>query len=426
MASAGYNKVSWNGIVSVQKLFVLRAAGLADSVGPVYIRWLAVTRTMANRTNPPASYKPKHLIPIVLRTLDVLDCFHDETTTLSLAEIIARTGVARASAFRIVKTLAHRGLLVQVPGSKRYRRVQQGQKTAIGYIGTSLRNPFAASVLEGLERSARTGGLRLVLFEPQTKSGDALTDVETAVAEGVRVMIHFHSPRDFAPMVSRKLRESNIAQIAIDIPQPDALYFGIDNFQAGFEGGQELGRYARQQWESKVDAVLLLDEAAAGSLVAERMSGAWYGIQQVVGPLSEKLLTRVDCSGQRDQAQKMTEAFLREHPRARRILIGSINDASGLGALDVVRRLKREQQVAIVGQDCIEEALCEIANPASAMLASVAHFPESYGAQVIELVLRLLRGEQVAPVTYTQHQLITRRNYRQYPLAFSPAPAETV
>lgn len=379
---------------------------------------------MANRTHPPASFKPKHLIPIVLRTLDVLDCFQDETTTLSLAEIIARTGVARASAFRIVKTLAHRGLLVQVPGSKRYRRVQQGQKTAIGYIGTSLRNPFAASVLESLERSARTGGLRLVEFEPQTKSSDALADVDTAVAEGVRVMIHFHTPRDFAPMVSRKLRESNIAQIAIDIPQPDALYFGVDNFQAGFEGGQELGRYARQYWVGKVDAVLLLDEAAAGSLVAERMSGAWYGIQQVLGPLPEKLLTRIDCGGQRDQAQKVTESFLQQHPRARHILIGSINDDSGLGALDVVRRLKREPQVAIVGQDCIEEALREIANPASAMLASVAHFPESYGAQVVELVLRLLRGEQVAPVTYTQHQLITRRNYHQYPFASNTSQSE--
>jgi ribose transport system substrate-binding protein len=171
--------------------------------------------------------------------------------------------------------------------------------------------------------------------------------------------------------------------------------------------------------------VLLLDEAAAGSLVAERMSGAWYGIQQILGPLPEKLLTRADCGGQRDQAQKITEAFLKDRPRARRILIGSINDASGLGALDVVRRLKREQQVAIVGQDCIEEALSEIANPASSMLASVAHFPETYGAQVVELVLRLLRGEQVAPVTYTQHQLITRRNYKQYPLLFNSAPAET-
>lgn len=378
---------------------------------------------MSTRTNPPASFKPKHLIPIVLRTLDVLDCFHDETTTLSLAEIITRTGIARASAFRIVKTLAHRGLLVQVPGSKRYRRVQQGQKTAIGYMGTSLRNPFAASVLEGLERSARTGGLRLVLFEPQGNSGDALADVETAVAEGIRVMIHFHSPRDFAPMVSRKLREAKIAQIAIDIPQPDALYFGIDNFQAGFEGGQELGRYARHEWKGKVDAVLLLDEVSAGSMVAERMSGAWYGIRQVLGPLPETLLTRIDCGGQRDQAQAITETFLRDHPRARRILIGSINDASGLGALDVVRRLKREQQVAIVGQDCIEEALSEIANPESALLASVAHFPENYGARVVELVLRLLRGEQVAPVTYTQHQLITRRNFKQYPHEFSVEPA---
>lgn len=376
---------------------------------------------MATRNNPPAPFKPKHLIPIVLRTLDVLDCFPDETTTLSLAEVIARTGIARASAFRIVKTLAHRGLLVQVPGGKRYRRVQQGQKTAIGYVGMSLDNPFAATVLEGLERSARTGGLRLLMMEPRAHSRDALAGVEQAIAEGVRVMVQFHPPRDFAPMVSRMLRESKIPQIAIDIPQPEALYFGIDNFQAGFEGGQELGRYAQQAWNGKVDAVLVLDEFSAGSVVAERMSGAWYGIQQVLGPLPESLLTRVDCEGEREPARAVTDAFLRKHTRAHRILIASINDASGLGALQAVRQLKREPQVAIVGQDCIEEALREIANPASALLASVAHFPENYGAQVVDLVLRLLRGEQVPPYTYTQHQLITRHNYQQYPHASAPA-----
>lgn len=374
---------------------------------------------MVQDSKTAAELRPKHLIPVVLHTLDILDCFADEKATLSVAEVVAATRIPRASAFRIVRTLAHRGLLAQVPGSKKYRRVARSQKLAIGYCGMSIREPFAAAVLEGLEHAARGAGLRLHLTEPPDDLPHGLQEVEALLGEGIRMMLHFHLAEDFAPLISRRLRDAGIPQIALDIPYPDAIFFGIDNFRAGFDGGEELGRHARLKWRAKrqrpaADAVLLLDQTSAGQMVAERMTGTWYGIQQVLGPMDASLLTRVDCGGQREQASRITEAFLRDRPRDQRILIGSINDSSGLGALDAVRRLKREAHVAIVGQDCIDEALTELANPNSALIGSVAHFPETYGAQVIALALRILQGEQVPPMNYTRHQLVTRENYHEH------------
>ncbi len=41
-------------------------------------------------------------------------------------------------------------------------------------------------------------------------------------------------------------------------------------------------------------------------------------------------------------------------------MIAAATDSSGLGAVDAVREQKRERHVAIVGQDCIAEAVQEM------------------------------------------------------------------
>jgi ribose transport system substrate-binding protein len=73
-----------------------------------------------------------------------------------------------------------------------------------------------------------------------------------------------------------------------------------------------------------------------------------------------------------------------------------------------VRELKREAHVAIVGQDCIPEALEEIRSERSALIGSVSHETGSYGPSLIHLGLALLRGQTVPPYNYVAHKMITR------------------
>jgi ribose transport system substrate-binding protein len=102
--------------------------------------------------------------------------------------------------------------------------------------------------------------------------------------------------------------------------------------------------------------------------------------------------------------------FLQRHAKDKHILIGAATDTSALGALDAVRELKREREVAIVGQDCIPEAEDEIRKTASSFIGSVSHEANSYGERLIHLSLALLRGQTVAPYNYVSHRLVTREN----------------
>ena len=89
-------------------------------------------------------------------------------------------------------------------------------------------------------------------------------------------------------------------------------------------------------------------------------------------------------------------------------MIAAATDASALGAVQAARALKRERHVAVVGQDCIEEALEEIASPRSPLIGSVSHQAETYGARLIQLGLSMLAGRNVPPYNYVDHKVVER------------------
>ncbi|MGD9238629.1 MAG: IclR family transcriptional regulator [Desulfobacterales bacterium] len=67
----------------------------------------------------PRSKESARHIDVVLRALDVLDCFQDDSV-VSLKEIIDRTGVTRSRAMRLLGTLVSRGYLIEDSDKRNY------------------------------------------------------------------------------------------------------------------------------------------------------------------------------------------------------------------------------------------------------------------------------------------------------------------
>ena len=150
-----------------------------------------------------------------------------------------------------------------------------------------------------------------------------------------------------------------------------------------------------------------MDIDEAGPLVQSRVTGAFEAIRSRLPGIPAEFLVRMDARGLRDQSCQLVLDFLRRHPKDRGILIAAATDTSALGAVQAVRELKREKYVAIVGQDCIPEALKEISRPDSPLIGSVSHEAQSYGPRLIHLGLSLLSGHRVAPYNYVEHKLVT-------------------
>ena len=353
------------------------------------------------------SNKRLYLIPVLSKALDVLELLETENQSLTLEAIHRKTRISKTTVYRVLKTYVHRGYLSQLPDGS-YRQVSRLKKMRFGFAGQSADMPFSVDVTRSLSEAATAAGIDLLVLDNRYDAATAVRNAEEFVRSRVDLVIEFQVEHEVAPMIGDKIAAANIPLIAIDIPHPNATYFGVDNYRVGHEAGEVLGTHALDSWKGDVDWVIGLDLPEAGTLVQSRITGAFEAVRSIMPDIPIERFVRLDGRGMREKSRRLISDFLDRHPKARHILIASANDTSALGALDAVRERKRTRHVAIVGQDCIEEAMLELERPGSPFIASVSHETDTYGPSLIHLGLLILRGQTVPPYNYVTHKLIKR------------------
>jgi ribose transport system substrate-binding protein len=347
-----------------------------------------------------------YLIPVLSKALDILELLQAENQPMTLESIHRQTKISKTTVYRVLKTYVHRGYLAQSPDGL-YRQVSRPKKLRFGFGGQSIDMPFSVAVTESLKSAAASVGVDLMILDNCYDATTAMKNAEEFVKNRVDLVIEFQIEQEAAPVIADKIAAAKIPMIAIDIPHPHATYFGVDNYRVGLEAGEVLAAHAVSDWEGQVDWALGLDLPEAGLLVQSRITGAFEGIRAGVPNLPVECFVRMDGRGMRDRSHRLIADFLERHPRDRHILIAATTDTSALGALDAVREAKREKHVAIVGQDCIAEAIDEMKQPSSALIGSVSHEAVSYGPSLIHLGISILRGQTVPPYNYVEHKMVT-------------------
>ena len=350
-----------------------------------------------------------YLIPVLSKALDILELLQNENQPMTLEAIHRRTRVSKTTVYRVLKTFAHRGYISQAQDGT-YRHVSRPKKLRFGFAGQSADMPFSVEVTSSLVEAAATCGVDLMLLDNKYDGPTAVKNAEEFIHAGVDLIFELQVEHEVAPIIGDKIAAAKIPLIAIDIPHPHATFFGVDNYRVGMTAGQALAQFAVSEWEGKVDWVLGLDLPEAGLLVQSRVSGAFEAIRSVLPDLPVEAFVRIDGRGIRERSRKVISEFLERHKREKNILIAAATDTSALGAIDAARELKRERHVAVVGQDCIHEAIEEMKRRSSPMIATVSHETNSYGPALMNLGLALLRGQTVPPYNYVTHRLVTRHS----------------
>ncbi|MBW4027826.1 substrate-binding domain-containing protein [Acidipila rosea] len=356
---------------------------------------------------PKKTTKRLYLIPILSKALDILELLQSENRPLALEAIHQRTRISKTTVYRILKTFVHRGYLAQSQDGL-YRQVTRPKKLRFGFGGQSADLPFSQAVTESLQSAAASAGVDLLILDNRYDAATAVANAEEFIRSRVDLVIEFQVEQQVAPIIADRISAAGTPLIAIDIPHPHATYFGVDNYRVGFEAGELLANYARENWGGKVDWILGLDLEEAGPLVQSRITGAFEGVRSLLdGPAVESFV-RIDCRGLRDKSHKVVSDFLKRHPKDKHILIATATDTSALGALAAVREHKREKHVVIVGQDALPEIIEEMRKPGCPVIGSVSHEVSQYGPSLIQLGLALLQGQTVPPYNYVQHKMIGR------------------
>lgn len=354
--------------------------------------------------------KPKikrlYLIPILSKALDVVELLEQKNGPIALEEVYQQTHISKTSIYRILKTLVHRGYVAQNDHGE-YRLVSRPRRLRFGFAAQSAEMPFSVAVAASVGAAAAAAGVELLQLDNCYDPDIAIKNAEEFVRQRVDLVLEFQVEEHVAPRVAHILKKAEIPLIAIDVPHPNATYFGVDNFEVGYEAGTLLAQYARSQWKGNADWVLGLGFSEAGSFVQSRITGAFEGIRERLEQIPAERYLRLDGRGMRQSSCGAMVDFLRAHRKGQRVLVAASTDSSALGVLDAARAAGREEDFAIVGQDCIPEVLEEMRRSDSAIIGSISHCVETYGPRLIQLGIALLRGHSVPPYNYARHSAVT-------------------
>jgi ribose transport system substrate-binding protein len=358
------------------------------------------------------SAKRIYLIPVLSKALQILELLRSANQPQSVDSIQQETQFARSTVYRILKTLAHYGYVSHTPDGQ-YRIELRPRILRIGYANLSAVHPIAKIAEASLRLAASAAGIDLLVLNNQYDAAQTIANAEEFIRERVQLVIEFQVDEKIAPLIADKFSRAEIPLIAVGMPHPHAVFVGINDFRCGFDAGQCLGRHALAAWDGEVDWVLGMTLGKAGPVVQSRITGAFEGVRSKVRKIGDENFITLDDDGRPEESYKLVSQFLRRHSKDRRILVASVSDTSALGAVRAVRELKRMKDVAIVGQDCIPEALEEMSSPGSPMIGSVAHHTDKGGPEIIRIALAILNGESVPPYIYLPHDLVTATSLQQ-------------
>ncbi len=361
---------------------------------------------------------PTDLVQAVDRACELLKAFQDETEKASLQVLAARTGLHKATASRLLRTLIHKGMVERLEGGcfRSLVRMVSHRRHRIGFATRGMDTPFARDVASSLHRAAERAGMELLVLDSHRSPQKALRDAERLVREGVELVVEFQSHERVAPLIAARFVEAKVPIIAVEIPHPGAVYFGANNYEAGLMGGRALGKWIREHWAGELDAILQIFEERAGAVPRLRVSGMLEGLLETLPSARSVPRFQVDGRGSFDCTLEVVRRRLRLLSPSRTAVL-ACNDPSALGAIRAFEEAGRAELCAVMSQNATLEARSELRRRRTPLVGSVAYFPEHYGEQIIRLARLILTGKPVPPATYTRHALITRENVdRYYPL----------
>jgi ribose transport system substrate-binding protein len=333
---------------------------------------------------------------------------------LRIRDVVEKTSIERAAVFRLLSTLETRGYVERL-SDKRYRASRRKRRICLGYVAPLSGNPFRRDVTAGMQQAAATAGVELLMLNSHAEHlEDDLANIQILLDAHVDLVILFQPRDSFAHVLADRLIAAGLPVISVENPIPGALFFGGNSYRAGLMAGRALGRFAREHWRSRFDKLVLLESSLTAPANRARLSGTVEGLRELLGDVPESHVLHLDGQAHQETSRTAVRKLLGSLTTKRRLLISAFNDLSAVGALDALREAGWEKWAAIVGQNGTAESRTELAHAGSALIASVAYFPEKYGEKLIQFAGSVLNGERTPLAVYTEHVLLDARNVSQY------------
>lgn len=351
--------------------------------------------------------KHLYLVPILIKTLSIVDVLHAADQPLSLGEIASRAGVAPSSTFKILRTLEERRKIVRTEmGYKQAGALYKGITLGIGELRAS--NGQSSAMTESIRQAATPCGVDLLVLDNAHNGLVAIENALSFAKARVDLVIEFQNDQNAAPQVADAIARHGIPLIAVNVPHPSATYFGIDHYRSGLDAGRLLAQHALSKWNGRFVWMIGLDadSQSANPFITGAVQAASQHIPSVAPCRPLGMLT----SESPNPNYRVLRQMMLERPKNEKFLIAAATPSAVFGALKAVRELARSSDVAIVGNNCAQETESELLTPLSPLIG-IIHTPvEDHGRRILQLALNILRGLPAPPYNYIHYELASAEN----------------
>jgi ribose transport system substrate-binding protein len=309
--------------------------------------------------------------------------------------------------------------------------VRQAQEQyLIGYVEGLGEIEFSARMRTGMEEVAEEMGVELLICDSKYEAEAAINCAQLMADRGVDGVVNSNWYAPAAEAMSEILTEAGIPHVASDVEHPNAVFFGVDNCDTGHMSGNWLADYALNVWNAPPEGIWVVmgENPDVGEEPEKRISCSEDTIRETIPGIPDDHFVRILNGSFTEQMFEGMTTWLTAHPDAKYILTATINDQGGVGAAAACEAAGRVENCAVVGQDGIQMAYAEFEKPEdeSAFKASIGHFPELYGKQMLPMVVDMIEGNPVPDYVRTFIDVIDRSNLDVYPLGGVPEVAEEV
>jgi ribose transport system substrate-binding protein len=277
----------------------------------------------------------------------------------------------------------------------------------------SLANEFFATMAEGARRYERehAGAFELIVngIKDERDLSRQVGLIDEMIGQGVSAIVI--APADSKALVSacKRARDAGIIVVNIDnkldrqvlLDQAVKIPFvGPDNRAGARKVGDFLARRLKPG-----DNVVVLEGIRTALNAQERRQG----FEDAMKSAGVKIVNSQTAQWEMDQANRIAEAMLTEHPAIKAILC--CNDSMALGALAAVKSAGRTGEVLIVGFDNIEAIALAVKD--GSVLATADQHADQLAVRGIELALKLLKHEAAPADMSTSVDLITAEKIKK-------------
>ena len=271
--------------------------------------------------------------------------------------------------------------------------------------GPGAGNPFWALVEKGAREKAKELGVDLVVLAPPQESDitSQIAQIEDQMTKGVDgIALAPTDPDALTPIVDEALAEgTKVVFVDTNGKNKGVTFIGTNN-----EMGAKLAADYICKNVPKGSDVAILQGIIVQSTGRFRADGSHTGLTEC----GLNIVAEQPGDWDRAKGQAVMENILVGNPNIKAVFAS--NDNMALGAAESLKQAGVLDKVLLVGFDANPDAAVSIL--AGEMSASVAQNPYNMGALSVENLMKLIKGEKLAPVIDTGTVLVTKENAANY------------